>query len=556
MTPLTPPPSAAGTRRAIRRLAVAALVFWLVCVGLSVHRYRVFYTSYDQGIFNQVFWNGIRGHLFESSLSASVSYAVMRGEVPSVAYRRLGQHFTPTLVLWLPVYALHPSPLTLAVLQVTLVTLAGLLLYALARLRLPAPLAATVAVAYYTAHAVIGPTVSNFHDICQLPLFLFGLFLALERQRWWIAWALMVLILGVREDAGISLVGVGLYLVVSRRHPRLGAAIATASVAWMLVVAQVVMPRFSQDLAGRFMVEQFGNLLGHRESTTLGLLRTMLGQPARVLLEIVTPVMPTLHYLVRQWLPVAFVPALTPAGWLLAGPGLIAVFVQEPLSVLSLNLRYAMTVVPGLFYGVILWWSQHRALAERRSMRRFWVACMVVSVVTTVGANPHQVLSFVIPDSLRPWVYVSLPRQWARAHLLAGFVARVPADASVSATTHVIPQLSGRRAVTRLPQLTMRDDAGQVRPVDFVIADTGRACEYLRPFAADHAGLRELLAVVDSAVHGGSYGLLALTDGVAFMQRGASADPAAVAEWDRFRPACLAGMPEDPAGGATFPPRE
>jgi uncharacterized membrane protein len=549
MTPLTATtmsaPAAADARRALRHVALAALVFWIACVGLSVHRHRVFYTSYDQGIFNQVFWNGLHGRLFQGSLSASVSYAVTRqGEPPSVAYRRLGQHFTPTLALWLPVYALWPSPLMLSMLQVTLVTIAGLVLYALARTRLAAPVSAMIAIAYYCAHAVIGPTVSNFHDICQLPLYLFAMFLAVERRRWGIAWALVVLILGVREDAGIPLVGVGLYLLASRRHLRVGGALVAASVAWMLFVTNVVMPRISPDISGRFMVEQFGGLLGQHESTTLGLLRAMLGQPARVLIELVTPVVPTLHYLVRQWLPVAFVPALTPAGWLLAGPGLIAVFVQEPLSVLSLNVRYAMTVVPGLFYGVILWWSQHPALAERLMMRRFWLACMGVSLVTTLVANPHQVLSFVIPDSVQPWVYVSLPRQWQRAALLDRLVARVPPDASVSATTHVVPQLSGRRAVTRLPQRLLRDDAGQTRPVDFVIADAGRSCEYLRPFPADHARLAALLAVVDQVVRDERYGLLEVADGIAFLQRGVPADPGAVAEWGRFRTACLGGLAE------------
>jgi len=85
-------------------------------------------------IFNQVFWNNLHGRWFESSSALSTN--VHNNSFPDVGYRRLGQHFTPALLLWLPIYALFPSPATLLAIQVTLIAAASLLLYVLARVYL------------------------------------------------------------------------------------------------------------------------------------------------------------------------------------------------------------------------------------------------------------------------------------------------------------------------------------------------------------------------------------------------------------------------------------
>jgi uncharacterized membrane protein len=260
------------TSSELQLVIVAALLFWLICCGLVLQRYYNFYPTYvsfDQGIFNQVFWNNLHGRWFESSLSSTESSLVMQGEVPDVAYRRLGQHFTPALLLWLPIYALWPSPAGLSVLQVTLVTLSGFLLYALARHHHPPRLSAWITVSFYAATAVISPTVANFHDICQIPLYIFGLLLALEKRAWGWVCLLAVLTLAVREDSGVVLFGIGFYFLASRRQSWLGAGLCGLSLAYMLLLTNLIMPLFSADISERFMIEQFGQFVDTKEASTL-----------------------------------------------------------------------------------------------------------------------------------------------------------------------------------------------------------------------------------------------------------------------------------------------
>lgn len=268
----------------------AAIAFFVLGLVLTLHRYYSFYASFDQGIFNQVFWNNLHGRFFQSSLSSSLSTNVVHsGEVPDVFYRRLGQHFTPALLLWLPLYALFPYPATLTVLQVTLVTAAGLVLYALARHYLEPPLAAMITVSYYAAITVIGPTLSNFHDISQIPLFMFGLLLAMEKRQWWLFWLLAIFILAVREDSGVSLFGIGFYMVVSQRYPRIGLAVCSLSFGYMLVLTNLIMPLFSEDISRRFMIEQFGQYADGDEASTLDIIWGIVSNPWRLLLELFSP---------------------------------------------------------------------------------------------------------------------------------------------------------------------------------------------------------------------------------------------------------------------------
>jgi uncharacterized membrane protein len=517
-------------------VAVVALAFWVACLGLTLLRYHLFENTLDQGTFNQVFWNGLHGRPFQGSLSSTLSYAVTRrGEAPSVSYLRLGQHFTPTQALWLPAYAVWPSAVTLGVLQVTLVTAAGAVLYALARTRLDAPLASLVAIGYYAAHAVIGPALSNFHDLCQLPLLLFGLLLALERRRWAMVWALAVLVLGVREDAGMTLVGVGLFLVASRRHPRLGAALLATSVAYMLVVTAVVMPRLSPDISGRFMVERFGAILGGREASTLELVATLARRPALLLRELVTPVGPTLEHLAGQWLPLAFVPAVSPAAWLLSAPVFAGLFLQSGDFSLQLNARFALTAVPAVFYGAVLWWSRHQAAIERRHVARAWVACMIASAAFAIGSNPHGTVALVTAGAGGSG---QMAGRLERARTLRALVARVPSGASVSASARIVPQLSSRRRITRLPVVRLRDDSGEIRPVDYVVADVAgwRPCtvERREPIRWERAEMSRL----DALLRDDGYGLLHFSAGAVLLQRGAPDAEDARRDWRDFLARC------------------
>lgn len=82
------------------------------------------------GIFNQIFWNNLHGNFYHSSLASAISTHVTSGEsLPLVNDSYLGHHFSPNLLLFLPLYFLFPSPATLVIIQCLLITGAGMVLY-------------------------------------------------------------------------------------------------------------------------------------------------------------------------------------------------------------------------------------------------------------------------------------------------------------------------------------------------------------------------------------------------------------------------------------------
>ncbi|MGL5079973.1 MAG: DUF2079 domain-containing protein [Microcoleaceae cyanobacterium] len=570
---------------ALRVVLGVAIAFFLICLGLSLNRYFSFYASYDQGIFNQVFWNGTQGRFFQSSLSSALSTNVVHnGEFPDVAYHRLGQHFTPALLLWLPLYALFPSPVTLSVLQVVLVTAAGWVLYLLAREYLQPALAAWITVSFYGANAVIGPTLSNFHDVCQIPLLVFGVLLAMEQRRWWLFWILSLLTLAVREDSGVILFGVGVYLILSQRYPVRGLVLCCLSFGYMVVLTNLIMPLFSEDISSRFMMERFGQYAEGAEASTLEIIWGIVSQPQRLLVELLTPVWGTVKYLIGQWLPLAFVPAIAPASWAIAGFPLLKLLIAKGESVLAITIRYAMTVVPGLFYGAILWWGHRQREVEQRiqtldlglavqvqekepipqkigfslplpvfwarpltvnpssqepvlrpRFRRFWLACLCLSLFFSITSNPNRTLYFLIPDSVQPWVYISLPQQWSHVAQIRPLLAKIPPTASVAATTYIVPQVSSRREVLRFPQYQLRNDAGEVINVEYVIADLWQLEQYQVAFKSDRKRLEEIVDRIQQLTASGGYGITAFNDNVILMQRDQPSSPEALSAWNSFQ---------------------
>ncbi|MCT0224644.1 DUF2079 domain-containing protein [Synechococcus sp. CS-1328] len=511
--------------QATRRVWIAAAVFAAVGLLLQWWRLSVLTASYDQGIFLQVLANGWRGHPFESTLSSQLSTNVVHGgELPALGYHRLGQHFTPILVLWIPLVRLL-GLWALPLIQVGLVTAAGLVLHQLARRRLEPGLAAWIAFSFFAANAVVGPTWGNFTDLCQLPLVFFLLILGLERRcLWQIVLGALVMPL-IREDTGVLLVGVALWLVVRQRQRwPLALALAAYGGGWVVLVTNGLMPLFSEDNSRRFMVENFGQYLGERnQASSLEVLLLVLRQPLILLRELVSPPGQTLRYLLAQGLPLIFVPLIALDSWLLMGLPLLGLLLaQGTNNPLSINIRYTFLVVPGLFSGAVFWWGRHGAVFHRRHLKAVWSGALLLSLLFALSANPNRSLSFLIPDSIHPWVYQAPWRQWQHGQAARRALSTIPAEASVAANTPLVPLLASRPVVVRFPYAeAYQDRQGQERPVDWIAVDVDWLQRYAVAFPGDEQQYRKVRKRLRQLVNEQRYGIRQLEDGVVVLERGA-----------------------------------
>lgn len=518
----------------LRLASGAALTFFIICSILNLHRYWSYYASFDQGLFNQLFWNSVHGNLFESSLSSTLSTNVVHTQkAPEVFYSHFGQHFNPIFLLWMPIYAVFPCNETLIILQVLFVTFAGLVLYALARHYLQPMLAAMITVSFYCTTTVNAPTLANFHDISAAPLLLFAVLLAMEKQKWWLFFLCAILLLAVRQDVGISLFSIGFYMLVSRRFPRMGLVVCFLSLGYILLVTQYIMPQFSADVARRMTIERFGQFTTNAEASTLDIILAILTNPMRLLGELFRGFPNKLGYIVVHSLALGIIPVLSSATWTSAGFPLLYLFLQRASNALKISIRYAMPVVPGIFYGAIIWWSTRQNLYKKPKIRRFWKTCIILSLILSIIGNQNSVFYFLIPDTISPLVYISIPEQWNHIHQFQPLINQIPANASVSATTELIPKLSNRREIVRLSQLQIINDARQTITVEYIIADIWRRHKY--QVAKKRPLLEDFFQFIDEVTNNQQYGIIGFADGVILLKKSTISNPQATSAWLNFR---------------------
>jgi len=115
------------------------------------------------------------------------------------------------------------------VVQVGLITAAGIVLHRLANELAPERTANWITYGYFAVNALIGPTLGNFTDLCQLPLCVFSLLLDLKEKRRWLVVLSALLIPLIREDTGVLLVAVGAWLLFRERQRW---PLALAFIAW------------------------------------------------------------------------------------------------------------------------------------------------------------------------------------------------------------------------------------------------------------------------------------------------------------------------------------
>ncbi len=494
-----------------RSVALAAGLFAGVCLGLQAWRIWSLNATYDQGLFLQEIWNGHLGRPFESTLASQLSTPVLvtGSEIPRLGYQHLGQHFTPLLMLWLPVVLLL-GVWSLPLIQVGLLTAGGLVLHQLAREDLEPRLAAWIGISYFAAGIVIGPALENFHDLCAIPLLSFSLLLGLRRGQIWLYAVPAALLPLVREDVGLLSFSYGLWMLLRSRGGWrwAGAGLCVYSLLMVALITNLVMPLFGTEVADRFMEERFGQFLAAQggRGSTVDVLKAMASQPLLLVREILQPLGPSLKFLLTLWLPLALLPATGLDGWLLmAGPLFVALSSQGG-NALAVTLRFVLYLVPGVFAGGILWWRQRQALFHEPWLKRLWRTALVLSILFTITANPHRSLSALIPDSVAPWVYVSPARQLQRGLDTRRLLRSIPAGASVAAETQLVPLLAERRVLLRFPESAeYTDDQRQRRSVDWVVSQPGFNADYAPAFRRNGAWVHSSYARIQELLNSGTY---------------------------------------------------
>ncbi len=154
----------------------------------------------------------------------------------------LSEHFSPILALLVPLHALFRTPYLLILIQPLALWASGVVLRDVLRDQgVPASLAALACVIYWNHARMVSTLDYLFHMECLLPLGLFVLFRLRKHAGAWFGLAL-VLTLSIKEDVGLYVAGIGMWMALAERRRALGVVTALISLAWSIAAVQFAIP--------------------------------------------------------------------------------------------------------------------------------------------------------------------------------------------------------------------------------------------------------------------------------------------------------------------------
>ena len=310
------------------------------------------------------------------------------------------------------------------------------------------------------------------------------------------------------------MLGIGAYLIVTRRYPRAGIALCALSFSCVVFITNTIMPMFLVNNSRLYLGNYFRKFVKTEKPSTLELLWAILSQAQLIIEVFFKDASRRILYLLGDWLPLAFVPAIDPSAWIMTVFPLLVLLLQVfNQAATSINTRYTFAVIPGLFYGRILWWFQHQDKFKPR-LHRFWIGCIGWSIILTYTSHPGRALYFISPDSFQPWVYQSLPALLGHAAHVKKVLNLIPQDASVSTSGYIVSHLSGRRNIIGLEVRQMKDEEGKVVDVDYALLDLWQLQPNNLKVPVDRGRVRGGVRFTDEALRRGLYGIAEVLDRV------------------------------------------
>lgn len=373
--------------------------------------------GYDLGIFDQTVWGYSRLEF--------VPNTVLR--LPNA----LGDHFHPILITLAPLYWIWEDARMLLIAQAALIALAGLPIFFWAREELGTAAAFAFEIAYLAFWGVLGGDIFDFHELAfAAPMVSFALYAAVTR-RWRLLWAMALLGCLTREDVTLAFVGIGLYLLLQRRF-RLAGALIAANLVWFIVAVKLVIPALADRSYQQWYYTRLGK--GPGEAAVHVVLH-----PIDTIRLFFTPheKLRALFNLVAPWLALPLVSPLVVAML----PPLAARFLSDkPSHWAPQGFHYSLVLAPMLAFAAIDGAARVSRLLEGRTRL---APAAVGAIVLLAGLY----FSF---GRLRPLDELTRYTSDAQIAAIDRCLRAIPPDASVAATSALVPHLSERRRIFTL----------------------------------------------------------------------------------------------------------
>ena len=464
-------------------------------------------------------------HMFETTLSGEgfLEQGKYTARGPDSSY--WGGHFTATLLAFLPIYALVPSPYTLLVIKSFLLAASVPMLWVLARSHIESDRVAGLLTASYALNPFLWSAwLFDFQEQILLPLLIFAAYYTYSERRYIAFLAFLTLVLFTNEFTTILVGGflVGLVVVsyrggrLRREAPYIGVAVG------ILVVARAIagwaISQYS-DTSGLPTDVIAAPLQPFVEGSRVGigqLIAIVLANPELVIDSLSVAVFDKVVYLVLLLLPVLFLAVADELtlGSLIPFMGFAWVFAGRDVYY-TFGAHYPLYLLPFVYIGAVRVLSRvdtskivgtENARASARTVLSGLLALILVvnlAVGVAIGAQKNAV-----------------PRTNEHTEILKEGIDTIPENASLLTQNDIYPHVAERPNATFSANRTLfyryQRDNGKPTP-EYILIDTQletQGVEWAKPVRTTYA-----------EQFGKEYGLARYDDQVWVFKRGYNGSP-------------------------------
>lgn len=410
-----------GKKTGTAMIVCSVLVFFGVLTAFSVLRYMTFSApNYDFGIFCNMY------HNMRESFRPLVSCE--RDKILS----HFAVHFSPAMYVFLPVYYIFPSPITIAICQ-TVAIYSGIIPFILImkNRKLDTMTIMLFSVVYATNAAYTGGCRYDFHENCLLVPFLMWMFYFYEKKKLPLMFLFALFTLMVKEDAFVYISVFAVYIILSEKKFIKGASLLFMALAYFAVACYIL----EQHGTG-IMSDRYDSMIAG-DSGLFGIIRTVLTNPGYTVEQIfnTNDDNPSkLIYFVEIMFPLAFIPFITkvPARLVLVLPILLNLLTDYGYQH-DISFQYGFAIMSLLLYVCVV----NACDMEKKKLR----------FVSVIAAGLSVMMFFFL---IVPRFTGEFNEYKDKAEMFEGIeevLDSVDKDAKIAASTFFIPHLADRTEI-------------------------------------------------------------------------------------------------------------
>ncbi|MGH2346120.1 MAG: DUF2079 domain-containing protein, partial [Chloroflexota bacterium] len=438
---------------------------------------------------------------------------------------RLAIHVEPLIPFLAIFYFFHQHAQTLLVMQSVALATGAIPARLLARRHLRHPLAELAfPVAYLLFPALEAANLYEFHPVAfAAPLLLWAFYFA-DGKRYTLFALCALAAMGTKEEIGLIVALIGLWIAVRHGERQLGTIIAVLGIVWSFVALKEVVPHFMQrdsSYWGRYVDPSFlhGQIITQSDT-----IHFWLHNP-RMVIDNVTDEA-KLSYLHRLFYPAGYLALFSPITLLVAVPSLALILLSYEPHMYGGLAHYSAELVPLIIVSSILGAEWLCAAVSRFTRLPMGLAVAICSVYVLAASLANQRVNGFTPLSTQ----YDYPAITAHDRLVDRALAMIPSNASVSAEDNLNAHLSDREQIYLYPDTdsdrvqyiildATQPTGSEIRPCDLTVQVQGNsiACDIVTGPASVN-GTHKLINT-EALLRNGKWTIDFAQDGILLLER-------------------------------------